>query len=155
MSALRISVADDEADMRTFYQRMLTRLGHQVVACCANGRELVEESLQQMPDLVITDVKMPVLDGLRAVAEIGKQHPVPVILVTAYPSPELLQQDEARCIQAYLVKPIRFVDLAPAIELACRRFGQARQLRQEADHLREAMAEKTLCGGRFGHVECG
>ena len=64
MSALRISVADDEPDMREYYQRMLTHLGHHVVSCSTNGRELVDECLRQLPDLVITDIKMPEMDGL-------------------------------------------------------------------------------------------
>ena len=59
MSVLRISVADDEPDMREYYQHMLTHLGYRVVSCSANGRELVDECLRQLSDVVITDIKMP------------------------------------------------------------------------------------------------
>src|SRR5947207_14793042 len=102
MSTLRISVADDEPDMRDFYQRMLTHLGHRVVSCSANGRDLVDECLRQRPDLVITDIKMPEMDGLDAAEEIGHQLSVPVILVSAYNSPNMIERANAACVQAFL-----------------------------------------------------
>ncbi len=138
MSNLRISVADDEPDMREFYQRMLTHLGHRVVSCSANGRELVDECLRQLPDLVITDIKMPELDGLHAAEEIGQKFPVPVILVSAYHSPDMVEQANESCVQAFLTKPIKLADLAPTIELACRRFHRSHDLHQEEVELQQA-----------------
>ena len=131
MSALRISVADDEADMREYYQRMLTHLGHRVVSCSTNGRELVEECLRQLPYLVITDIKMPGLDGLHAAEEIGQQYPVPVILVSAYLSPEIVERANSAYVQAFLTKPINRDALAPTIDFARRRFVRQRDIRQE------------------------
>lgn len=124
MSTLRISVADDEPDMREYYQRMLTYLGHDVVSCSANGRELVEECLRQMPDLVISDIKMPEMDGIHAAEEIDQKYPVPVILVSAYHSPEMVERANAAHVQAFLTKPIKLADLVPTIDLARRRFDQ-------------------------------
>src|SRR5260221_8306371 len=62
--SLRIAVADDEADMRDYFQVLLPRLGHSVVAVAQNGRELVEKCRAAEPDLVITDIKMPEIDGI-------------------------------------------------------------------------------------------
>ena len=62
--SLRIVIADVEPDMREFLTRMLPRCGHEVVAAAENGVRLVELCRQQRPDLVITDIKMPVLDGI-------------------------------------------------------------------------------------------
>ncbi len=138
MSALRISVADDEADMREYYQRMLTHLGHRVVSCSANGRELVDQCLRQLPDLVITDIKMPEMDGLDAAEELGQKYPVPVILVSAYHSPDMVGRANAACVQAFLTKPIKLADLAPAIDFAQRSFDRQRDLRQEDIELRKA-----------------
>ena len=131
MSQLRISVADDEADMREFYQRMLTHLGHRVVSCSANGRELVDDCMRQLPDLVISDIKMPELDGLHAAEEIGQKFPVPVILVSAYHSPETIERANSACVQAFLTKPIKLADLAPTIDFARRRFDRQRDIRLE------------------------
>lgn len=147
MSQLRISVADDEADMREYYQRMLTHLGHRVVSCSANGRELVDECLRQLPDLIITDIKMPELDGLHAAEVIGQQYSVPVILVSAHHAADTVALANTACVQAFLTKPIRLSDLAPTIDLAKKRFDQQcacrsksgeawqnRSKRRESDH---------------------
>ncbi len=82
--SLRIAVADDEADVREFFERYLPRLGHQVVASAEDGRRLVELCRTAKPDLIITDVRMPGLDGLAAVGELFREQSVPVIVVTAY-----------------------------------------------------------------------
>ena len=61
---------DDEADMRYYLQKILPLLGHEVVAVAENGRQLVEQCRASHPDLVITDIKMPELDGISRVRPI-------------------------------------------------------------------------------------
>lgn len=133
--SLRIAVADDEPDMRDYYQKSLTRLGHHVVAVAQTGRELVEHCKVQRPDLVITDVRMPDMDGMDAAAEIYRDRPVPIILVSAFHTPELMARAEADHILGYLVKPIEQADLEPALAMAMRRFQQFEELRREAADL--------------------
>jgi two-component system, response regulator PdtaR len=103
--ALRISVADDETDMREYFQEMLPLMGHEVVSVAADGQELVDQCESARPDLVIADIKMPELDGIEAGMEINRRHAIPVILVSAYHEVELLERAEASHILAYLVKP--------------------------------------------------
>ena len=92
---LRIAVADDEPDMRDYFQKSLPRLGHKVVAVAQTGRELVEQCRACRPDLVITDIKMPELDGIEAAIQIYRERPVPVILVSAYHDAALVERAEA------------------------------------------------------------
>jgi response regulator NasT len=141
---LRIAIADDEPDMRDYFARILPLLGHRVVAVAADGEELVEKCLQTQPDLVITDVKMPRLDGIDAAVRLYEQMPVPVILVSAYHGRETINRAEADHVMAYLVKPIKQADLAPAIALATHRFEQFEQLRQEAADLKEAFEDRRV-----------
>lgn len=141
---LRIAIADDEPDMREFFQKMLPQLGHVVVAAAKTGKELVELCRKQKPELVITDVKMPDMDGIEAANEIYKDHAIPVILVSAYHDDELITRAESDHILAYLVKPIKTADLEPAIALAMRRFAQFQALRQEAADLRQALADRKV-----------
>jgi len=141
-SSLRIAVADDEPDMQKYFQKCLPRLGHQVVAVAASGRELVEQCRATRPDLVITDIKMPEMDGIDAANEIYKERPVPVILVSAFHDASLIERAEADHILGYLVKPIKQADLEPVIALAMRRFEQFQALRQEAGDLRQALEDR-------------
>jgi len=141
---LRIVVADDEPDMRDYFKKILPRLGHQVVAAATTGRELVEQCRALHPDLVITDIKMPELDGIDAAVVLYQQRPIPVILVSAYHDPELIQRAEADHIMGYLVKPIKQSDLEPVIALALRRFEQFQALRQEAADLRQALEDRKV-----------
>lgn len=142
--SLKIAVADDERDMRDYFQKILPLLGHQVVAVAETGKELVDKCGSTQPDLVITDIKMPDMDGIDAAARIYKQNAVPVILVSAYHDPEFIRRAEADHILAYLVKPIKQADLEPAIAIAMRRFEQFRALRKETSDLKQALEDRKV-----------
>jgi two-component system, response regulator PdtaR len=142
--SLKIAVADDEPDMREYFQQFLPLLGHQVVAVAQTGRELVDLCGTTHPDLVITDIKMPDMDGIDAAALIYRQAAVPVILVSAYHDPEFIRRAEADHIMAYLVKPIKQADLEPAIGIAMRRFEQFQALRKETSDLKQALEDRKV-----------
>jgi AmiR/NasT family two-component response regulator len=142
--SLRIVVADDEPDMRDYFRKILPRLGHQVLAAAETGRELVASCRETGPDLVITDIKMPDMDGIEAATRIYQQRPVPVILVSAFHDPDLIARAEADHILGYLVKPIKQSDLEPTIALAIRRFEQFETLRREAADLRQALEDRKV-----------
>ncbi len=142
--SLRIVVADDEPDMREYFRRSLARLGHQVVGAARDGRELVEQCRALCPDLVITDVTMPELDGIAAALEIYRERPVPVVLVSAYHHAGLLERAQTDHILGYLVKPIQHADLEPVIRLTICRFEQFEVLRREAADLREALQDRQV-----------
>jgi response regulator NasT len=139
---LKVAVADDEPDMRDFFEKFIPRLGHELVAVAADGAQLVEHCRRARPDLVIADVKMPGLDGLDAVEAIQREAPVSVVLVTAHSDPEFVERAQAVGVQAYLVKPVTEKDLGPAIALARRQFEQAQALRKESADLRQALEDR-------------
>jgi response regulator NasT len=130
--------------MRDYFRKILPRLGHQVVAAARTGRELVELCLAQHPDLVITDIKMPDMDGIDAATELYRDMPVPVILVSAYHDASLIERAEADHIMGYLVKPIKQADLGPVIALAMRRFEQFQEMSREAADLRQALQDRKV-----------
>lgn len=143
-SILHIVVADDEPDVRDYYRKVLPRLGHSVVAAAATGTELLALCRTHQPDLVITDIKMPDMDGIEAAMKIYEERPIPVILVSAYSDEKLIERAEADHIMAYLVKPIKQADLEPAIALAVRRFEQFQELRREAADMRQALEDRKI-----------
>jgi AmiR/NasT family two-component response regulator len=142
--ALKIVVADDELDMRDYFQQILPLLGHQVVGVARTGRELVELCADTHPDLVITDIKMPDMDGIDAAAQIYRRAAMPVILVSAYHDPEFVRRAEADHVMAYLVKPIKQADLEPAIGIAMRRFEQFQALHKETADLKQALENRKI-----------
>jgi two-component system, response regulator PdtaR len=142
--ALRIVIADDEPDMHDYFRQILPLLGHEAVGIAWTGRELVEMCASALPDLIITDIKMPDMDGIEAVAEIYGDRPVPVIIVSAYHDAEFMRRAQSNHILAYLVKPIRQGDLVPAITIAMNRFAQFQSLRGEAADLKQALEDRKL-----------
>ena len=141
---LRIAVADDEQDMRDYFRKILPFLGHTVISVARTGRELVEQCRTGHPDLVITDIKMPDMDGIEAASAIYQDRPTPVVLISAYHDPDLIERAEADHIMGYLVKPIKQSDLEPTIALAMRRFEQFEALRKEAADLRQALEDRKV-----------
>ncbi len=141
-TSLRILVADDEPDMRQYFQKILPHMGHEVVGAARDGKELLEKCRACRPDLVITDIKMPDMDGIEAAAQIAREQPIPVILVSAFHDPELIDRAEGDHVFGYLVKPIKQADLGPTIALAMRRFEQFQQLRRESADLRQALEDR-------------
>jgi response regulator NasT len=142
--SLKIAVADDELDMRDYFRQFLPLLGHTVVGAAQTGRELLDLCAATSPDLVITDIKMPDMDGIDAAIQLYRQAPVPVILVSAYHDHEFIQRAEADHILAYLVKPIKQADLEPTIAIAIRRFEQFQALQKETANLKQALEDRKV-----------
>lgn len=142
--SLKIAVADDEPDMRDFFRRVLAHLGHDVIAVAESGTELVRLCQDQKPDLIITDIVMPEMDGLEAIREICKDKPIPSILVSAHHDGDYIERALHEQVLAYMVKPIKKDDLEPAIALVMQRYRELQALHQQADDLRQALEDRKL-----------
>ena len=141
---LRIAIADDQEDMRQFLQGVLTRMGHEVTTVAGTGLQLVEGCRSGRPDLVITDIKMPDMDGLEAALQIYGEGLLPIIVVSAYHDREFVERAERSHVAAYLVKPIKASSLAPAIALVMKRFEEFLALEREASSLRQALEDRKI-----------
>jgi len=118
---------------------MLAGGGYEVVGETADGQQAVELAEQMRPDLVILDVKMPVLDGIAAAERIAAQRIAPVVILTAFSQRELVERARDAGAMAYLVKPFSQTDLAPAIEMAVSRFAEISMLEAEVADLHERL----------------
>jgi AmiR/NasT family two-component response regulator len=141
---LRVVVADDERDVREYLQETMTRLGWQVTAAAATGRELVEACRTSPPDLIVTDVKLPDLDGIAAAAAANAAGPVPVVLISAHHGDDLLGRLADLPVMGYLIKPISEANLKAAVAVAMTRFRHFVALRQEVTDLRQALEDRKL-----------
>lgn len=144
MQKLRILLADDEALIRLDLREMLTEAGHEIVGEAANGREAVCLAQELRPDIVIMDVKMPVMDGLTAAQQITETGIAPVLLLTAYSQQDIIARATEAGVIAYLVKPVREQQLFPAVEIAVSRFRAWQELGRELDELKESLATRKL-----------
>ena len=96
------------------------------------------------PDLVILDVKMPVLDGISAAEQIARARLAPVVMLTAFSQRDLVERARDAGAMAYLVKPFSKADLVPAIELAVSRYAEMRALEHEVEDLGERLETRKL-----------
>ena len=143
-TARRIVVAEDEALIRMDLIEMLSGAGFDVVGQAGDGRRAVELAHELRPDLVILDVKMPILDGISAAEEIIGADVAPVLLLTAFSQRSLVQRAVEAGAMGYLVKPFTPQDLFPAIDIALARFEQMQELRKEVADLEQTLEARKL-----------
>jgi two-component system, response regulator PdtaR len=136
---LRVVVAEDEALIRLDLVEMLREEGYDVVGEAGDGEQAVRLATELAPDLVMLDVKMPVLDGISAAEQIAAARIAPVVMLTAFSQRELVERARDAGAMAYLVKPFTQGDLVPAIELAVSRFAEITTLEAEVADLGERL----------------
>ncbi|RNI17283.1 ANTAR domain-containing response regulator [Flexivirga caeni] len=132
---MRVLVAEDEAIIRLDLAEMLRDAGFDVVAEVGDGRQAVDRALELQPDLVVLDVKMPVLDGISAADEIGRAGVAPTVMLTAFSDKDLVERASDAGVMAYVLKPFTIDDLRPAITIARSRWAERRALEQEVADL--------------------
>ncbi|MCH8613100.1 ANTAR domain-containing response regulator [Arsenicicoccus dermatophilus] len=135
----RILVAEDEALIRLDLVEMLRDAGHEIVGQASNGEQAVELAQEHRPDVVIMDVKMPVLDGISAAEQIGNAKICPVVMLTAFSQTELVERARDAGVMAYIVKPFTAADLAPAIDIAVSRWAEYQALESEIADLSDRL----------------
>ncbi len=143
-TSLRILVAEDEPLSAMALQAQLEALGHVVIGPAHNGREAVEMARANPADLAILDVRMPALSGLEAAHEIAGFIELPVILLSGYSDPEMIEEATRAPVFHYLVKPVSMADLGPAIAVAMTRFNEWKELRGQAQALEHKLEDRKL-----------
>ncbi|WP_447645664.1 ANTAR domain-containing response regulator [Nocardioides zeae] len=143
-SPRRVVIAEDEALIRMDLAEMLADEGYEVVGEAGDGQRAIELAEEHRPDLVVLDVKMPVLDGIAAAERIAAQRIAPVVILTAFSQRELVERARDAGAMAYLVKPFSASDLVPAIEMAMSRFAELSQLEAEVGDLTERLETRKL-----------
>jgi response regulator NasT len=140
----RVVIAEDEALIRLDLKEMLEEEGYSVVGEAGDGETAVKLAEEHHPDLVILDVKMPILDGISAAERIAKDRLAPVLMLTAFSQRELVERARDAGAMAYLVKPFSKTDLVPAIEMAVSRFTEMRALDAEIADLSLRLETRKL-----------
>ncbi|MGQ0624392.1 MAG: ANTAR domain-containing response regulator [Sporichthyaceae bacterium] len=140
----RVVIAEDEALIRMDLAEMLIEEGYTVVAAVGDGQAAIDAAAQHRPDLVILDVKMPILDGITAAEAIVAGRGAAVIMLTAFSQKDLIARARDAGAMAYLVKPFTKSDLLPAIEMATSRHAEIVALEAEVAELGERLEVRKL-----------
>jgi response regulator NasT len=135
----RAVVAEDEALIRMDIVETLQEGGYDVVGEASNGEEAIAAAREHRPDVVVMDIKMPVMDGITAAETIVKERLAPVVLLTAFSQTELVERARDAGAMAYVVKPFTPADLLPAVEIARSRHAEMRALEAEIADISERM----------------
>ncbi|CAO0825067.1 Protein-glutamate methylesterase/protein-glutamine glutaminase [Streptomyces microflavus] len=110
----------------------------------ATGSRPSRLAREHKPDLVILDVKMPVLDGISAAEKIAEESIAPVLMSTAFSQRDLVERARDAGAMAYLVKPFSKSDVVPAIEMAVSRFAELKVLESEIADLSQRLETRKL-----------
>ena len=140
----RVVIAEVEVLIRMDLAEMLAEEGYDVIGQAGDGAKAVELTEELRPDLVILDVKMPVLDGIAAAERIARERWAPVVMLTAFSQGELVERARDAGAMAYLVKPFTNSDLVPAIEMAVSRFAELAMLEAEVADLTDRLETRKV-----------
>lgn len=140
----RVLVAEDETLIRLDIVEILNGAGYEVVGEAENGEKAVELAREAQPDLVVMDVKMPVMDGITAAKTIAEERIAPVVMLTAFSQRDLVESAREAGAMAYVVKPFGENDLIPSIEVAVARFDEIRALEEEVTSMADKFETRKL-----------
>jgi len=140
---VRVLIAEDDYMVSEMIRGSLEEIGCTIVGEAADGSEAVEMTQSLRPDVVLMDIKMPDMDGLEATRRIYQHCPTPVVVLTAYDTPGLVEEASAAGVGAYLVKPSSVREMERAIAISLARFDDMMELRDYADQLEQRVAERT------------
>lgn len=143
--SLRLVIADNESLIRMDLREMLEEAGHEIVGEAMDGRKAVVLTRSHRPDLVIMDIKMPQMDGIAAAKKMAEEKLAPVLLLTAFSQPKIVEKAKDSGVLGYLVKPVQEAQLFPAMEIARSRWQEMQDMEAELAGLRDTLeARKTL-----------
>lgn len=148
----RIVVVDDEPITRLDVKEMLRSEGYQVVAEGGNGEEAVRLAYRFKPDLIVMDVKMPVMDGLKSARILQRSSSSAVLLLTAFSDHDLVHQAAEAGVISYLVKPVTDESLLPAVKIALHQKRLSQSLQEELLETRRKLTERKLVERAKGRI---
>lgn len=141
----KIVIADDEPITRMDLKEMLEVEGYNVVAEASDGFDAIELCRKHRPELIIMDIKMPLLDGINACKIINEEQLADsVILLTAYSDRTFIKKAKEVGVIGYLVKPIDDRALLPAVEIALSKGQEFKTLKKEAKTAQEKLESRKL-----------
>lgn len=140
----RILIAEDEPIIRMDLKMMLRNHGYEIVGEAGDGDRAIELAFKLKPDLVLMDIEMPKINGLKASEVIGRQLDIPVLLITAYSQKEFVEKSKQDNIMGYLVKPVSEASLIPAVIIALQQAKRTQTLKLSLQLTQEQIQKQKM-----------
>ena len=144
MEQYRVLLADDEEEIRTGISRKIdwTALGFSLVGEAGNGEEALELAEQLRPDVVLTDIKMPFMDGLELCRRLRQSLPAAKLVVfSGFDDFEYARQAVGAGVSEYILKPINAPELAEVLNKLRDQLDRQRLERRDMETLRRRYEE--------------
>ena len=141
MNLYRIILVEDEEEVRKGIIRKIDweALGFQVVGDAENGQDALEKIEQLEPDVVMTDIRMPYMDGLTLTSWIRQKYPsVKVLIFSGFDDFEYAQKAIKLNVTEYILKPVNVEELTRILNRVRENLDQEIEQRRDVDRLRES-----------------
>lgn len=139
----KVVIADDEPITRMDLSEMLEEAGYEVVGEASDGFDAIEICRKTRPNLILMDIKMPLLDGLKASKIINNENLADcIVLLTAYSGKEFIEEAKSAGVMGYVIKPINEKSLLPAIEIAMSKSEEINEIKNESLKNKESLEDR-------------
>lgn len=139
----KIVIVDDEPVTKMDLQELLEEVGYNVVGHASNGFEAISECEKHQPALVIMDIKMPVLDGLKASKKIMHDRTAGgILLLTAFYDEEFIEKAKKVGALGYLVKPLDEKSFIPTVEMCISRAEEIQSLGKQVEKVSKKLEDR-------------
>lgn len=136
----RIVIADDEPITRMDIKEILESSGYNVVGEAVDGFDAIELCRKNLPDLVIMDIKMPLVDGLAAAKIINDENIAGAVLIlSAYSGSEFIERAKEAQVISYVVKPVDEKNLIPAVEIAISKSEEMKDMKNNVKNAEDKL----------------
>jgi len=140
----KVMIVEDESLIAIDLKFMLEDNGYEVVAQANNGESAIELAFAHKPQLILMDIKMPKLDGLKASKIIEQQLGIPVLFISAYSEKELLLYMKQDNILGYVMKPFSEKNVLPVLEVAFHQIDKFNRLNGELLHKQTELEKRKM-----------
>ncbi len=141
----KIVIADDEPITRMDIREILSQAGYTVAGEASDGFDAIELCRKEKPELVLLDIKMPLLDGLKAAKIIRDENLAgAVLLLTAYSDKEFMDQAADIGVMGYVIKPVGEESLLPMVEVAIAKGKEVSGIYKEMEVTRKRLEDRTV-----------
>jgi signal transduction histidine kinase len=149
---IRILIAEDDFLLAQEIERTIRKMGYTCAGIASNGEMAVAMVQETKPDIILMDIKMPVMDGLEASRQIQEKYPTPVVALTAHESHDLVEEASKSGIGAYITKPLQPELIERAVTIAIARHKDlmdSRALVRELEENKQMLNESIRTKDRF------